>query len=58
MTSKRDSEKELKEAVALFAYLSFLAGLLIFGGLMFTVYESGILDKPSNFHCQNTSLLR
>ena len=58
MTSKRDSEKELKKAVALFAYLSFLAGLLIFGGLMITVQESGILNKPSNFHCQNISLLR
>lgn len=58
MTSKRDSEKELKKAVALFAYLSFLAGLLIFGGLIVTVQESGILDKPSSFHCQNISLLR
>lgn len=54
MTSKEDSEKELKKAVTLFAYLSFLAGLFIFGGLIVTVQESGILNKPSNFPCQNT----
>jgi hypothetical protein len=57
MTSKENSEKELKRAVTLFAYLSFLAGVLLFGGLMVTVQDSGILKKPSNFPCQNTSLL-
>ena len=58
MTSKKDSEKKLKQTVTLFAYLSFLGGLLVFGGLFITVQESGILDKPSSFHCQNISLLR
>jgi hypothetical protein len=58
MTSKEDSEKKLKQAVTLFAYLSFLGGLLVFGGLFITVQESGILNKSPHLPCQSISLLR